>query len=448
VLLAALAHWVRVLTKRVVLTTLGSFGDLHPFVAVALALEARGVEAVVATSEAYREKIEAEGLAFRSYAPTPGELLQDTGLSEADVVRKIARSAAAFIVDKVVTPYIERSYADLACAMQGADLVVTSSFSVVARLAAEKLRLPTVSLLLSPSVILSAEEPSEYVEAPWLRPLRQSFGAGAAKLALDLGRQRSRWQTRKLSQFRRRLGLPIPPGDEVLDGPLRADWIAALYSPLLGDLPPEAPENSLIAGFTFYDSETGAPAAAPEGLTSFLDEGPPPLVFTLGSIAVYAAGDFYEVAAAAARELGRRAVLLVGAEAKARLDGLSSPDLIVASYAPHSLVFPRAAAVIHHGGIGTVAQALRAGRPQLVCPMLGDQADNARRLVELGVARRLDHKRFSLERAVEAIGAVLADEALARAAKSHADIVAREDGAAVVADGVVKRLDSSPNLAT
>ncbi|HEY5413156.1 MAG TPA: glycosyltransferase [Caulobacteraceae bacterium] len=426
------------MAKRIVLTSVGSYGDLHPFIATGLALKALGLEAVIAASAEYREKVENEGLVFHAVRPTTQQLAADTGLDLGGITRQVARSSTMFIVDKAIIPYTEQSFEDLCEAMRGADLAVTSSFSIVARLAIAKLGLPSVSLLLSPCVFFSPQQPPYLPEAPWLPALGRALGPGAVKLVMDLGRAQLRWRTRPITAFRRRLGLPPLSGDEVIDGPLQADWIAALYSPVLGPLPPDAPGNSQIAGFTFYDSERGEPPGLAPPLADFLAAGPAPLVFTLGSFGVHAAGDFYDRAAETAGRLGMRAVLLVGREDEARLGRLASKDVLVAGYAPHSLVFPRTAAVIHHGGIGTVGQALRAGRPQLVCPLLGDQMDNAERLVRLGVARRLDHKRFTAARAEAALAELLGDEAVGDRAARLGVQVAAEDGAGFVADRIVR----------
>ncbi|MBB3890554.1 UDP:flavonoid glycosyltransferase YjiC (YdhE family) [Phenylobacterium haematophilum] len=426
---------------KIVLTSVGSLGDLHPFIALAQQLKAHGFEPLIAASSGYRAKVEAEGLSFHAVTPSPEELLADTGLTEGDVTRHVMRSSTTFLIKNSVTPYAERSYADLLDAMRDADLVVASSFSIVARVAAEKRRLPVVSLLLSPIAFFSSEQPPHLMELPWFPAFRRTFGARAAKFVLDLGRAQSRRQTKAILELRRRAGVPTPSGDEVLDGPLRADWIAAAYSPLLGPLPPDAPPNSAIVGFTFYDSESGGAGGLPSNLAQFLDEGAPPLVFSLGSFGVHAAGSFYESAATAARTLGMRAVLLVGSDAVSTHAHLGSDDVAIAGYAPHSMVFPRAAAIVHHGGIGTVAQVMRAGKPQLICPMLGDQADNAERLKRLGIARRLDHMRFTPDTATHAIASLLKDGEASRLAAKYASEVANEDGARLATEGIARLLD-------
>jgi len=431
------------MARRIVLTSIGSYGDLHPFIATGLALQTLGFEAVIAASEYYRGKVEGAGLAFHAVRPTPGQLLADTGLDEGGFFREAARTSTVIFIDKMIVPYVEQSFEDLCDALRGADLVVTSGGSLVARVAIAKLGLPSVSLVLSPCLFFSAEQPSYFAEAPGLPALRRALGPGPVRLILALGRIRMSWRTRSITALRRRLGLPPLRGDEVIDGPLQADWVAALYCPLLGPLPPEAPGNCEIAGFTFYDSERGDAPSLPPPLADFLAAGPPPLVFTLGSWGVHAAGGFYELAAATAARLGMRAVLLVGPDAEGPLARLASKDVFVAGYVSHSLIFPRAAAVIHHGGIGTVGQALRAGRPQLICPLFGDQFDNAERLVRLGVGRRLDHKRFTAARAAAALAELLADPiALDRAPRIGVQVAA-EDGAAFVADKLARMLGAN-----
>ncbi len=421
--------------KRVVLATFGSLGDLHPFIAVAQALKQRGIQPVLATSGIYRQKAEAEGIAFHEVGPSQERVLADTGLSLGDLVSGLAKSPY-FLVQRIVEPYLEQTYTDLCEVMRGADLAVTSSYAFASRIAAEKLGLPTATLLLSPIAFCSAEDPPHFFELPWLPRFRRLFGFCATRALLKMGTRQSRRATAKISNFRRRVGVSVPPGDEIFDGPLRADRIFALYTPHFGPLPSDTPPQSRITGFAFYDSEAGRETAPMPELEEFFATGLPPIVFTLGSFGVHAPGRFYEEAVEAARALRKRALLLVGKDAVQKYAHLASEDVFVTGYVPHSHVFSRAAAIVHHGGIGTVGQAMRAGRVQLICPMIADQADNAERLVRLGIGARLDHKRFRAGQAATALRCLLADFGTVSRAAAIAANVAAEDGAGAAADEI------------
>jgi UDP:flavonoid glycosyltransferase YjiC (YdhE family) len=144
----------------------------------------------------------------------------------------------------------------------------------------------------------------------------------------------------------------------------------------------------------------------------FLDEGEPPIVFGLGSAAVWMGKDYFRAAIRAAVELGRRAMLLTGEPWTEELPaGIRAFD-----YLPYSQVFPRAAVVVHQAGAGTLSQALRAGRPQLITPAGFDQMDNAARAARLGVARVLPFQRVSASRLRRVLATLLADRTAVEAA--------------------------------
>jgi UDP:flavonoid glycosyltransferase YjiC (YdhE family) len=167
----------------------------------------------------------------------------------------------------------------------------------------------------------------------------------------------------------------------------------------------------------------------------FLDAGPPPLVFTLGSSAVVDAGPFYDHSVAAARLLGRRAVLLVGNDPRNQPAAL--PDGIVAfAYAPYSDLFPRAAAVVHQGGIGTTAQAMRSGRPMLVMPYAHDQPDNAERVKRLGIARTIGRHRYTPARAAAELRHLLDNPLYRQRAAAVGEQVRQEDGVRAACDAL------------
>jgi UDP:flavonoid glycosyltransferase YjiC (YdhE family) len=188
----------------------------------------------------------------------------------------------------------------------------------------------------------------------------------------------------------------------------------------------------VVTGFPFFDRD--GDAGLPPDLARFLDDGPPPVVFTLGCSASTIAGRFYEHSAGAAVRLGRRAVLVL------KVPGNRPPSLpegvIAVDYAPFSALFPRASAVVHHGGVGTTGLGLRAGRSTLVVPFAHDQPDNAARLARLGVARILYPGRYTPARVACELGRLLDDPSYSQRAEQVGERVRREDGVVVACDAL------------
>jgi UDP:flavonoid glycosyltransferase YjiC (YdhE family) len=207
----------------------------------------------------------------------------------------------------------------------------------------------------------------------------------------------------------------------------------ALFSKLLADKQTDWPPQTIHTGFPVYDQD-GA-AGLPPDLAQFLNDGPAPIVFTLGVSAAMVAGSFFEQSVAAAMKLRRRAVLIVG-KGDCSLPA-SLPDGVVAfAYAPYSELFPKAAVVVHAGGIGTSGLAMRSGRPMLVVPYAHDQPDNAARLTRLGVARTIAGHRTTSARLVIELGRLLEDPAFSRRALEVGQQIRQEDGARAACDAL------------
>ena len=170
-------------------------------------------------------------------------------------------------------------------------------------------------------------------------------------------------------------------------------------------------------------------------LAEFLDGGEPPVVFALGSSAVLDAGPFYEQGAAAAARLGRRAVLVVGADARNRPASLPE-GVIAVEYASFSGLFHRALAVVHQGGVGTTAEALRSGRPMLVVPFAFDQPDNAGHVTRMGVARTIPRRRATPSRIAAELRRPLEDPAYMQNASEVGERIRREDGVRAACDAL------------
>ena len=380
-------------------------------------------------------RVNAAGLAAAPILPSFASICARLNASPADIAARVFADTA-FVIDEILLPSLGASTAALDTIAAEADMMVGSIFAFAADIVAEKRRLPLVSVMLQPMALFSARQPPTAPELSMLRrDPRTSLGRGWNRAFLLLLRTMLRRRyARRIDAVRADHGLAPGRRAPILDrGPATAELLCC-WSSVLGALPADAPGNAALVGFPFMDEDTGADAKYMLEIDGFMHAGDPPLVFTLGSFAVVAAGHFYAEAAAASRALGRRALMLTGQAGPPRGDG----DCLFVDYAPHSAVFPDAAAVIHHGGIGTTAQALRAGRPQIVIPHFGDQFDNAARLQSIGVGLSISRDHFDRDRAASAISQLLATPGMNGAARRAADRIDSEDGAQAAADHILR----------
>jgi UDP:flavonoid glycosyltransferase YjiC (YdhE family) len=404
----------------VVLTTIGSLGDLYPVLAVARALEEMGTEARLALPPDDCEVARRWGLPATPFGPSHAELTERMGMTRDEIAESVLRDPSR-LTNRAAIPMLGRLVPELEEIARGAGAVAGTTFALAAPVAAERMALPFVPLLLQPMLTFSALDP------PRLGPFRLAVPRPRGRVALAWNRTvigaarlvlRARLR-RRLDGARRGLGLGPQGGTPLLDYAGHVPMRLGLWSQRFAPLPGDAPADLRAVGFP-----PAPPGALPPEAARWLAEGPPPLVVTLGSIAQGLAGPaFWDEAAAMARAMGLRAVLLHG-EARAP----KGPDLLPLAYAPHAALFPQAAAILHHGGIGTTAEALRAGKPQLVLPVGGDQPDNAARLVRLGLAATLPARRFTAQAGRAALEG-LVDRFDHVAAQAVAAEIAAEDGA-------------------
>ena len=422
---------------RIILATHGTYGDVHPFIGLALKLKRKGYLPVIASSERYRSKVTNEGIAFERVRPDEREAQHALGIDDAELTRRISAPGAGgieFLLRSLVLPYLRQSYEDILRLTAQAQLIVTSSFAYGATLAAEKSGLPYVNVTLQPVMYASAYDPPRPLQMSWLRARHAPLAVGLSSLALRAFDGRIGRCAAPIHALRSEIGLPRASANPLLRGQFSPYANVGLYSRVLGDVQVDFPDHTTIAGFSLYDHECGQPQSLDEELERFLTSGPAPLVFALGSQAVHSPGDFFRLGANVARSLGMRAVLVVGRDtARPALSGPTA-EVMVVPYAAYSQLFPRAAAVVHHGGIGTTGQALHSGRPQLIIPFWGDQHDNAHRVVRLGAGRTLRRSRVSFDRLSAELRLLLGSPAHAQSAAAVAASIREEDGADRAAD--------------
>jgi UDP:flavonoid glycosyltransferase YjiC (YdhE family) len=393
---------------RVLAVALGSSGDVNPILGIARGLLGRGHEVFVLANEAFKSAVTAMGAAFE---PLGSAALYEAWVYDPRSWRWPSCVAKGFKEGWI--PAVRPTYERIAAlAKPGETLVLAGSLAVAAWIAKEKLGLPLVAIHASPMMLRCLDELPVYGPMPFVpgflgRPGRRLFYK-AMDWVLD------RWLAPGVNEFRKSLGLRPVKG--VFDAWVRAaDKVVGVWPEWY--FPPQSswPPRTSLAGFVGYDR--GDTAEPLDEVTASALAGPPPVLVTCGS-SMSQAGAFFAAASLVPAALGRPVLFVSDRRFVPPTD--APPGVTHVSYVPFSRVLPKAAAIVHHGGIGTAAAALQAGIPQVVVPLAFDQFDNAYRFEKLGVARRLSRWRLSARTLAGAVGKVLESPAMGAACRRYA----------------------------
>jgi rhamnosyltransferase subunit B len=419
--------------SRIVITTIGSLGDLHPQIALAIELRQRGHDIIFATMKEYGAIIEPLGFEFHPMRPdgapinNPEEIAKMTDL----------KTGSEYVVRSWLLPNLRNTYTDLLDSAKDADLIIAGDIVYAAPLVAEKLGIRWGSLALAPVAFFSACDPSVIPLFPFLVKLR-GLGTPLNQVIIQLLKAVTQSWAEPIHQLRKELGLSQVSNNPIVDKS-SACLVLAMFSSILAKPQPDWDKNTVVTGFTFYEGDLNQ-GKLPLQLQQFLDAGEAPIVFTLGSAAVMVPGTFYQESVRAATQLNCRAVLLIGKNTPP--DRLSK-DIIAIDYVPYSQIFPHACAIVHQGGIGTTAQALRAGRPTLIMPYSYDQPDNAARVKRLGTSRTIERKHYTAAIVAKELKALLENPNYATKAAEIGRIIQMENGVSVACDAIEDRLKNA-----
>ena len=377
---------------NVLLPTLGSAGDVNPFVALGVALQARGHRATVITNPIFQTQIESQGLRFLSVGT---EQAARSVIADPDLwhVRK-----SFGIVSKILIPSLEEMFRVIEAHADQSTVMAFSTLSLAARLAQEKLKIPSASVHLQPGIFRSTEEQGVFanlrLSAAHPKWLKRMVFRLADSLVLD------RHLKGPLNEFRARLGLA--PVNRVMHRWLHSPHLVIAFFPDWF-APPQAdwPQNMHLVGFPLWDAD---PMARTDEAMQFLESGAPPIIFTPGSAGA-TMHKFFRESVQAAQQLKMRAMLVTNhpEQTPANLP----PGIKAFGYLPFSRILPRSALLVYHGGIGTLAQGISAAVPHLVVPHAHDQFDNAWRLKQLGLGESIAINSYRAARAVRAMRGLL-----------------------------------------
>jgi UDP:flavonoid glycosyltransferase YjiC (YdhE family) len=405
---------------KLVIVTVGSRGDAQPYVALGVGLQKVGFQVCIATHGRYADFIEQHGLQFAPLPEDPKEMLNkpegrewiNAGQNPFRFLRAFTRVTRKQLPEML--PAVER-------ACQGADGVLFALFGVPAYHVAEKMGIPAVLAALQPVSRSATFLPMGALELPFSSRWSNLFAHFAVEQVFwqPFRRQYNDWRTKKL-------GLPTAS----FWGPYTEIWRRKIpviygYSGHVLPAPPDWGEHIRVTGYWFLDQAADWQPDA--GLLDFLAAGPPPISIGFGSMTTEDPRAFTEMVVAAVRQAGQRAVFLTG---WGGLQGVDLPDFIYPlEAAPHDWLFPRMAAVVHHGGAGTTAAGLRAGKPTVIAPFFADQHFWGRRVKALGVGPDwIDREKLTADNLAQAITTAVTDPTMQAKAAQLGEKIRAEDG--------------------
>ncbi len=381
---------------RVLIAPAGSHGDILPFIAVGREFQRRGHEVRFFTNEIFAATVEGAGLPFRPIGTAEEYLglLKKPGLNHPLRSLKIIAEA----MDEADPAVVDAFVAEI---VPGESIIVNSALAFGARAVAEIYGIPCASIHLQPAVLRGGSE------------LTHADGLTAALRAVQRLFRRVVWYLADRLLLgpsiervvnRRRVARALPPVDRPFHRWIHeTDALVGLFPPWFAMREHDWPANLALTGFPLYDGDADE---LPAALEAFLECGEPPIAFTAGT-ATAASHAFFVESVEACRRSGRRGILLT--HVAEQIPQNLPADVVHVPYVPFSALLPRVAAFVHHGGIGTLSQALRAGVPQLIRPMAHDQFDNAARAVSLGVAIKIPARKYRAERVVKALDRLMSD---------------------------------------
>lgn len=358
--------------QQFIFVSFGSLGDVFPFLAIGKTLVDRGHQVTMISFDQHEQAARNVGL---DYVPIGRWAEVEARIATTDVNDwpRVVK-----ILAQVMTDYMEETYSAIAQRAHSRTKLVAFAPALGARIASERLGLPLATIHLAPAGIRSVQAAPRFNHVRMPAPLHRAF-APLMYALLDWVFDRD--LATKVGAFRKSLGLP--PLTSVRRNLDSEDLVIGLFPEWFAPPQSDWPKCLTTAHFPLYDADQSPLAAE---LEAFLQQGEPPIAFTAGS-PTQGYGTFYRTSIEACLALNRRGLLITsyGSELPEQLP----PSIMHIEYAPFCKLLPRVAALVHHGGIGTAAQALRAGTPQLIVPWGIDQFDNAKWLGRLNVAREI-----------------------------------------------------------
>ena len=420
------------MSMHVVIVTYGTRGDVQPMSAIALELMARGHSVLLACPRNHVGFVEALGVRAHGLVGDSEELLTRPEGREW-VATGNARELVRGLM-KLITELADELARDIERACVGADVIVTGLIpAVIARANAERNGVPLVVAHTFPT-LPTREFTSALVDLPVEPPrmLRPMFTRALLTVVKFLMRRLER-------PLRARYQLPPARKEPSLEQFDRGRLSLQLWSPAFIPRPADWRENEVVTGFCALPTHTRTRLGethALHQLEEFLAAGSAPLYFGLGSMPVLEWKPLVERLLRITGDLDLRLVLSGELDKPDLVRAMLPSSAVLVGKVDHDALFPRCCAVIHHGGAGSTATGLRAGKPTMVCAVLGDQPFFGRMVTRLGLGSWARMRGLTEERLRAGIETLLRPDVVERARLLGERMRAERPGAAVAADAL------------
>jgi sterol 3beta-glucosyltransferase len=404
------------MNMQITILAFGSRGDVQPYVALGLGLQRAGHKVRLVALSQFKAFVESRGLDF-----------SPLGVDMRDL-REAGRR---------LKPLMERMQEDFWQASQGTQAIIFSTLGINGYHVAEKLEIPCLWALNIPIFGRTRTRPALLPPLP--------LGSGYNLLAHILTEQGTQQTIGRLFNSWRQARLNLPP-IQLHRWPytqLRGQPVPMLYcySPAVVPRPPDWSEHAHVTGYWFLDHPPDW--QPPHDLVDFLESGPPPVYVGFGSMTSRDPEKASCIVLDALRQSGQRGVIATGWGGLSQ-SGLSD-EVFVTEAVPHDWLFPRMAAVAHHGGAGTTGAGLRAGVPSIIIPVADDQPFWGRRVKALGAGPApIPRKRLTAERLAHAISVAVTDESIRKRTAELGETIRAEDGVENAVRIVNQTLGGSP----
>jgi rhamnosyltransferase subunit B len=422
---------------KILLTVLGSSGDINPMIGIGLGLKKRGHEIYFATSPFFKKIILQNEFEFIAIYPD----LNPSNKRLKEIITDPIRGSE-YLHKDFLFPNLDKSYRIVECLLDELeiDMILTSTLCYFTPIACEVKKKPYISICLSPMLFFSKFDAPILPFFPALKNLQShpNLIEFILKMIFSLSK---RW-LKPYYELRESVGIPKTNNPLFRSG-FSPHGTIALFSEHFGKPQIDWPKNVYQCGFNFFDKPPIDTDVNSE-IHKFIEKNNNPILFTLGTTAVMNPGKLFDIFFDAQKKTGIPSIVLTGRENFDKYKSFKSNSLLIVDYLPYSEIMPHCGLIIHQGGVGTTAQTMRSGIPSIILPNCNDQFDNANRVERLGISKTIPYKKLTASKLADLIIEVYNSSEYKAQASKYGNIILNENATELACNFIELSFKSTP----